>query len=386
MSVAIVTGAIAPYTHRLFEAVGQRLSVPLHVITCTRLEPHRQWQVGEATHYHRQELSGMSWHRSYHSHVYFNPAVITALRQCSPTVVGFSGFSPTMMAAGLYAKASGKRLAVMTDGRRDMDPGARSWVHRLMRNIIVPRGDVSICASQESAELLAAYGLGRERAAVVPITTPWAPPTLITPLEERTFDLMFCGALVDDPKGALFFARVASKLQERLGTRRLRVRVVGDGADRRQMEAMLAEAGIDAQFDGYLTGAALRAAYGSARLFAFPSRGDPWGLVANEAIACGTPVIGSPHATSSDELVAPFAAGDVQPLIDSNWVQALERGLTDDALWALWHSRCASAARTFTVDVAARKLTDAFDNLLMGRSVRSDASPDRLQSNPIEAA
>src|SRR3712207_8898759 len=40
-------------------------------------------------------------------------------------------------------------------------------------------------------------------------------------------------------------------------------------------------------------------------------RSDPWGLVANEALQCGTPIIVSPHARAAHELVAPFGAGRI---------------------------------------------------------------------------
>ncbi|MEM8626465.1 MAG: glycosyltransferase [Pseudomonadota bacterium] len=363
MSVTLVVGALAPYTHRLFEAVAERLPVPLHVLTCTGIEPHRQWQFPTPKNYQKHELSGLKWHRSYHSHAYFNPGVINQLHTLDPQVVCIGGFSPTMMLAGAWARATNRRRGLTTDGRRDMDPGERSYVHWAMRKLIVPRAHFGIAASQESAALLAQYGLETTKSAITPIVVPWDPPAPLPGYDERPFDLHFCGALRDYPKGSIFFARTVAKLQEdRIAagdTTPVKVRITGDGPDRAQMETMLQDAGVEAQFDGFLNGADLRAAYSSAKVFAFPSRGDPWGLVANEAIQCGTPVLGSVHATSSAELVTPYEVGQVRPLRDDQWVTAMHTMLDDRATWEEMHARCVRAARTFTVDTSARAMSNA---------------------------
>src|SRR3954453_19023312 len=148
---------------------------------------------------------------------------------------------------------------------------------------------------------------------------------------------MFCGHLDEDRKGALFFVDVVRGCIARGFTPS--VRVTGDGPLRGEVEARLRAAGVEARFDGYLPQDGLSAAYGSAKLFLFPSRGDPWGLVANEAIQCGTPVIASPHAQAALELVEPRGGGVVPPLDVPIWADAVLQHLDDQAVWELAHSR-----------------------------------------------
>ena len=65
----------------------------------------------------------------------------------------------------------------------------------------------------------------------------------------------------------------------------------------------------------------LPAYYALADVFVFPTHTDPWGLVVNEAMACGLPVISSDAAGCAADLVESgwngrvFPAGDIQPTV-----------------------------------------------------------------------
>jgi glycosyltransferase involved in cell wall biosynthesis len=169
---------------------------------------------------------------------------------------------------------------------------------------------------------------------------------------------MFCGHLDDDRKGALFFTEVIEALLAR--GRRLRIRITGDGPLRATLETRLAALGALVHFDGYLAQDALGAAYASAKIFLFPSRGDPWGLVANEAIQCGTPVIVSPHAQAGQELVAPSGAGVMLPLEVALWADAVETYLDDREAWRHAQGCARTAADSFSLDAMVRGFLNAF--------------------------
>jgi glycosyltransferase involved in cell wall biosynthesis len=121
-------------------------------------------------------------------------------------------------------------------------------------------------------------------------------------------------------------------------------------------------------FDGYLPQEALGEAYSSAKLLLFPSRGDPWGLVANEALQCGTPVIVSPHARVAHELVAPFGAGAVLDLAVERWTDEVFRVLFERPIWQTAHRQAVAASRSFSVETMAAGFLDAFVRAAAGRS------------------
>jgi phosphatidylinositol alpha-1,6-mannosyltransferase len=72
---------------------------------------------------------------------------------------------------------------------------------------------------------------------------------------------------------------------------------VGDGDDRQWLEDLAEETGVGrhVHFLSGLSYAELAACYGHSEIFALPSRGEGFGLVYLEAMACGKPVIGGAH-------------------------------------------------------------------------------------------
>jgi len=67
----------------------------------------------------------------------------------------------------------------------------------------------------------------------------------------------------------------------------------GDGPARGDLEARARDSGVDARFLGFLDREELPAFYAALDLFAFPSPVETEGIVALEAAACGTPVVGA---------------------------------------------------------------------------------------------
>ncbi len=90
---------------------------------------------------------------------------------------------------------------------------------------------------------------------------------------------------------------------------------VGDGA----MRETVRQAAPAAFFAGFRNQSELPALYDLADLLVVPSRREPWGLVVNEAMACGTAVIASDEVGAAYDLIGPetgavFRAGDVEGL------------------------------------------------------------------------
>lgn len=360
--VVMVTGAIAPYTHRLYEALGRRMDGPLHVLTCVDVEPQRKWTMPSAKSYQLEVMPGLRLHRSDTRHIYLNPTVLRRLVQIRPRAIVVNDFSPTMLIATAYARLTGTPYAIHTDGSRAADPGQKSIVHAWFRRLIVPGARVGIGASEDSLALLANWGLDKTSSVLAPIATAWDAPERIASFDERPFDVLYCGALEDSRKGVGFLLDALVAAKERGHS--LSCRFVGHGPLRSHLEARLATHGIAATFDGYLQPSEIVRCYSSAKVLAFPTRSDCWGLVANEAILSGTPVISSPHAVSSIELVERYRAGMVRPLDVDAWADALIVSTRIRRRWDAMHAACAPASRSFTLERACGKMANALRKLI----------------------
>ena len=186
---------------------------------------------------------------------------------------------------------------------------------------------VGIGPSQGSRRLLERYGLTGPFV-LSPLFPAWRPGP-VPAAQGRRFDLLFCGTLNDGQKGARFFTDVVLGCVAR-GVRPA-VRIVGEGPLRQEMAQRFDAAGLTVRFDGYLQQDGLAEAYGSARLFHFPSRGDVWGIVVQEALQSGTVVMASPHAGATREVLEPGRCGVVLPLEVPAWVAGTIDLLRDTA-------------------------------------------------------
>lgn len=139
-----------------------------------------------------------------------------------------------------------------------------------------------------------------------------------------------------------------------------RLVVVGDGDDRSRLENEVRRRGMAhaVEFTGFVTADRLDALYGSADVFAMPSRNEGFGLVYLEAMRHGLPCIGS-NRDAAAELISDGTTG---LLVDPDDVSALSaslvRLLTDPGL----RDAMGRAARARSVERFSRV---AFDRRLM---------------------
>lgn len=92
----------------------------------------------------------------------------------------------------------------------------------------------------------------------------------------------------------------------RAGLPRAHLVIVGDGAERPALEAQARAAGLrGVHFVGFVNQQRMPEAYALCDVVALPSRFEPWGLVVNEALAMGRPVLVSDRVGSAPDLVAP---------------------------------------------------------------------------------
>lgn len=116
-------------------------------------------------------------------------------------------------------------------------------------------------------------------------------------------------------------------------------------------------------FPGYRSGVQKTAWYAAADVFVFPTLHDPWGLVVNEAMAFGLPVIATeaagcvPDLVQDNGLVVP--AGNINAL-----AAALAQLLTDEALRREMGQRSQRIISAYTVEAARDTFLQAINRAL----------------------
>lgn len=102
----------------------------------------------------------------------------------------------------------------------------------------------------------------------------------------------------------------------------------GDGPMRERLRVVAQNLAVPAFFLGFLNQTELPESYVIADLLVLPSSSETWGLVVNEAFACGTPVVVSDAVGSANDLITEGQTGAVYPMGDVEaMIFALKRGL-----------------------------------------------------------
>lgn len=90
--------------------------------------------------------------------------------------------------------------------------------------------------------------------------------------------------------------------------------LVGDGAERNRLQRFCEDAGLDGvRFAGFRNQTELPRFFALADVFVLPSRHEPWGLIVNEAMAAGCPVVVSSAVGAAADLVSEGVEGFVFP-------------------------------------------------------------------------
>ncbi len=184
----------------------------------------------------------------------------------------------------------------------------------------------------------------------------------------------------DKRKGIETLVRATGELRahleqgEEIDPEHLKLLVVGgsdpheaDGVERRRIEEIVTELDLTAntEFVGMVGHDRLALYYTAADVCVIPSHYEPFGLVAIEAMACGTPVVASAVGGLKFTVISEETGLLVPPHDVSKFAQAIGRILTDD-LWARKIRRQASTRvqQNFSWTGVAIQLSDLYRRLL----------------------
>lgn len=118
--------------------------------------------------------------------------------------------------------------------------------------------------------------------------------------------------------------------------------------------------------------------YRAAKMLVFPSLGDPWGLVVNEALACGLPVMCSRHAGCADDIVVPGHNGwIIDPNDPEQMLETLLEAMAHPDIDS-FHQRAKQTAARFSSQAMADGIVAAVRSALDSRfERRNPVSPSR---------
>jgi len=358
MRVALILPMPSPYHNPVFERVAQKYGDDFLVLFMTKKEPNRSWNLDTPrfNHYFLKE----SYKKTESNKVgikyrHNNYDVFCKLKQFNPDIVITRGFNFTALYAWIYSKLFRKKHIPMTDGWRESEKHL-SFVHRLVRKIVYRTSQAFIAASVNSIKLYLSYGISKDRIFKSHLCTNNGKFENNNSFEDREYDLMFSGRFVDQ-KMPLFFAEVVSKVGQKIPN--VKVLILGDGPLKEEFFSKLEECNIDFHYAGFVQQDELPLYYAKSKLFLFPTEIDAWGVVANEAMASGTPVLTSRFAGIIDDLLIDGKNGYVLDIDSTLWSEKATMLLQNKSHWIAFSHNAIESVSEFTFDNAAQGIIDA---------------------------
>jgi glycosyltransferase involved in cell wall biosynthesis len=317
--LTIITEVIAPYRIPVFNALAEHPEIDLHVIFLAETDPsQRQWLVYKNEIKFSYEILP-SWRRRMRKQsLLVNWGVIAALRHAAPDVILCGGYNYLASWRALsWARDNDVPfvLWVESTAKDQRCNGAR--IEALKRKFI-QQCTAFIVPGRASLEYVRRYGVLPRQIFVAPnaVDTHFFaqhaesvrrdPATHRKILDVPARFFLFAGRLV--PEKGIFDLLDAYNMLSPEIRREVALVLVGDGPSRAEISRRAAAIKCGrVRIPGFAQRERLASFYALAETFVFPTHTDPWGLVVNEAAACGLPLI------TSD------AAGCVPDLMEDHW-------------------------------------------------------------------
>ena len=349
LKLVFVTDIVTPYMAAVFEALARQSD--LTVVFCsksgTRAMP---WDIGELAFRHRV-IDGLAIRRRHPdaTDFYLSPRILRAIAAARPDGVVAAGFSIPTAYAALWSRLTGRPFVIHSDGTSASE---RSYgrAQLLARRMLLRRASAAVANSGPAAERFRELGVAADRLFLARHATRLDP--MLRAGENRTYEsgqplrVLGVGRLIPR-KGFDRLLRAVARARERGAP--VALEVLGSGPEERELRELAVSLGIadHVTFGGFVDQAGLPERYAAAHAFAFPTLEDPFGFVLLEAMAAGLPVVTSPYAGATDDLVADGKNGLVA---DPHDIEATADALVRLASDADLRARLGRAAHAATLD------------------------------------
>jgi glycosyltransferase involved in cell wall biosynthesis len=330
----------SPYQREMFKAINASGSLMVSADYFAASAGDRLW-ARDALEPYEKVLPGMQFLRGGASGR-FNPGILRRLREVSSDLVVVSDYSaPSAQIAMRTLSAAGRRWLFWGEM-----PGVNVrgpiglWGRRRLQ---APLGHATAIAAIGS-RAAATYRAMFPHVPVFDIPyfcdlEPFRRAGKIRPLAPTgCVRLLFSGQLIERKGIDLLMHAFQEALQHAPG---LELRILGEGPMRRDLERIAASTQNRVVFLGHRPPSELPDLFAEADMFVLSSRHDGWGVVVNEALGAGLPIVVSDGVGAAHDLVTHGFNGLITPAGDA-------RGLRD----ALVLLACDSVRRRAMADAS----------------------------------
>lgn len=320
---------LGPYHLVRAEAAANRLAdhgIDLIAVQIAHGEATRDWKISEHNQHNFRVVTlagdpAMTLDDRTPSHW---PQLRDLFESNPPLGVSIAGYDrPEMRAALSWCRGNGTPSVLMSETK--WNDSARPWWKQVVLRHLVGKAGAGLVSGTLAAEFVNRLGMASER-----IFQPYGviDNALFREAARRRDSsegkyFIACCRLIESRKN-LSILLAAYAAYQRTCPDFWRLVICGDGEDGERYRQQVKELGIEpwVRFAGFLQAEELAEIYAGAGALVHPAKQEAWGLVVNEAMAAGLPVLVSKACGCAIDLVREgdngftFAPDDVSGLID----------------------------------------------------------------------
>jgi glycosyltransferase involved in cell wall biosynthesis len=267
---------------------------------------------------------------------------------------------PSFTTALMVLAAVGGRYAIYSEAPEPDLP--RSFPRRFLRDIfgklLAPRATGALSISQMAVDFFETLGISR--AAIYPFGYFRSKPTLRfepRPPETSRIEIVYCGQIIHRKGIDLLIDAVRPLLEEE---QNVFLKIIGTGELEPYYKNLVRNSKLASriEFEGVVAPDQMPSRIARADILVLPSRWDGWGVVVNEALSVGVPVVVSDRCGAADLIVSGangfvFKSGDVDDLR-----ACLTRLLELKAQWPVLKGNASATGQRISVEEVTPYLAD----------------------------
>lgn len=393
--VVFLTNFVPPYRIPLLEALQARVR-RLTILVSTRMEKNRSWS-GDTGHLDVRVQRTLSIDRTWRHPAGFSDQLYVHLpwstpfdlQRLKPDIVLSGELGARSLMSAAYCLGARRPLVIWATLSERTEQG-RGALRPVVRRWLLQRANRVIVNGESGARYIRRFGVPEH--AVDRMAQPAVPGTgqqdAGVTRSSVVRHLIYAGQLTER-KGLVPFVRALDRWCGRHPRATVELTLAGSGPLRPDLERLETSNNLVVRLVGECDADELSALYAQADAMVFPTLADEWGLVVNEALAAGLPVLGSVHSQAVEELCGDGRAGWPFDPEDRGSLEAgIDRALTSTtAELAKMRALGIDRVSVLTPDWAADRIVASLRAALVppdpnagGASVSSDARSVRSPS------
>lgn len=327
MKVSLLTNFIPPYRKSLYQLIAKRVD-HLKVYLSTAMESDRNWDVNhdgldveiqKSLSYRKEWKHENGYNQFVDIHIPYD--TVYRLIKFRPDVVISVELGIRSLLSSIYCLLFGKKLILWLALSEHTEKNKKGLRLKL-RKYLLGKSSAIFCNGKSSKNYVRSLGVEKPFY-FVPCSSDYEIKAPKTNFNSGKKQFLYTGRLIN-LKGISQMIDEVSSWATKNKVDKIELIIAGDGPERSHFSKLDSFSNVSYNLLGDVKYEDLNEWYSKVDYYLFPTLGDEWGVVVNEALACGIPVLGSIYSQAVLELIDdnkngwqydPLKKGDLERLL-----------------------------------------------------------------------